>query len=548
MNRRHFLQGALATGALSLASIDRVAQASSLRAAKMAAPRYDNPLSKPGKTEQDLCDTLIAHAKSLGATYCDVRLVRMLSQSVTARNNIITGLSDNESYGMGIRVIKNGTWGFAGTREVNDASGKMAVAEAITIAESNSKIQAVPLDLAPVAAVTAEWTTPIKKNPFEVSFKDRAQFLLDMHALGASVQLGGNKLTLNSDLRCVREEKYFASSEGSKIWQEVTRIDPSTWATVADPVKGEFASRALFVLPQGRGFEYVEEYPYKDEIKEAAQEAQEKLTATPVEPGKYDLVLHPTHLWLTIHESIGHPTELDRILGYEANFAGTSFLPTEKWNGYSYGSSYMTIVADRTQEGALATVGYDDDGVPAQSYPLIEKGELLAVQTTREQAKMIGEKTSRGQSYAEGWWNTPFQRMPNVSLQPSTKPMSQEDIIKDTGKGIFIKGNSSYSIDQQRYNFQFTGQVAYAIQDGKLGHMLRDVAYYGKTTKFWDNLDAIGDQTTYMIGGAMYDGKGEPMQCNPVSHGCPVARFSNQRVINTRQQSANSKKGMLDYE
>lgn len=543
MDRRLFLKGVLATGALSLGGIDKIAarEAARLR-------RFDTPLTKPGKSEQDLADKLIAHAKSLGASYCDVRLVRTMSQSVTARNNVVTGLSDNESYGMGVRVIKNGTWGFAGTRAVNETSGKQAIEEAVNIAENNSKIQSIPLDLAPVDAVTSEWKTPIKKNPFDVSFKDRAQFLLDMHALGATAAMGSNKLTLTSDLRCVREEKYFASSDGSHIWQELTRIDPSTWATAADPAKGEFASRALFVLPQGRGFEYVEEYPYKDEIKQAAQEANEKLTATPVEAGKYDLVLHPTHLWLTIHESVGHPTELDRIMGYEANFAGTSFLPKEKWNGFTYGSSYMNIVADRTQEGALATVGYDDDGVPSQSYSLIEKGTLLNLQTTREQAKTIGEKTSRGQSYAEGWWNTPFQRMPNVSLQPNKKPTTLDDIIKDTDKGIFIKGNSSYSIDQQRYNFQFSGQVAYEVRDGKLGRMLRDVAYYGKTTKFWDNLDMLGDQSTYMLGGAMYDGKGEPMQSNPVSHGCPVARFANQRVINTRQQSANSKKGMLDYD
>jgi TldD protein len=533
----------LATGALSLTQIDLLAARESRRVS-----RFDSPLAKPSKPEQDICDAVITQSKTLGATYCDTRIVRMLSQSVNARNNVVTGLSDSESYGIGVRVIKNGTWGFAATREVTADGAKAALQEAITMAEQNAKLQTIPLDLAPVQPVTSEWKTPIKKNPFDVSFKDRAQFLLDIHALGAGVSLGSNKLTLNSQLRCVREEKYFASSEGSRIWQEVTRMDPSTWAVVADPAKGEFASRALFVLPQGRGFEYIEEYPYKDEIKQAAEEAREKITATSVEPGKYDLILHPTHLWLTIHESIGHPTELDRIMGYEANFAGTSFLRPEKWPDYGYGSSLMNVVADRTQEGALATVGFDDDGVPAQSYELIHEGTLVAVQTTREQAKMIGETASRGQSYAEGWWNTPFQRMPNVSLQPNPKKTSLEDIIKDTGKGILIKGNSSYSIDQQRYNFQFTGQVAYAVEDGKLGHMLRDVAYYGKTSKFWNNLDMLGDQSTYMLGGAMYDGKGEPMQSNPVSHGCPVARFSSQQVINTRQQSANSKKGMVDYD
>ena len=529
--------GALSKGTLSLANLDTLAARESRKM------RFDTP-TKPSKSEQDLADALIAHAKSLGATYCDIRLVRMLSQSVSARDQVVTGLSDSESYGLGLRVIKNGTWGFSATRNVDMENGKLAAQEAVTMAEHNSKIQTIPLDLAPVDAVQGEWKTPIVKNPFDVSFKDRAQFLLDMHALGASVPLSGCKLTLYSELHCVREEKYFASSEGSKIWQEVTRMDPSTWATVSDPTKGEFASRALFVLPQGRGFEYVEQYPYKDEIKQAAADAHEKISAVSVEPGKYDLILHPTHLWLTIHESIGHPTELDRIMGYEADFAGTSFLKPDKWRKFPYGSEYMNIVADRTQEGALATVGYDDDGVPAQSYSIIEKGTLVGLQTTREQAKMIGEKTSRGQSYAEGWWNTPFQRMPNVSLQPNPNKKSLNDIIADTSKGILIKGNSSYSIDQQRYNFQFTGQVAFGVEDGKITHMLRDVAYYGKTEKFWDSLDALGDKSEYMLGGAMADGKGEPMQLNPVSHGCPCARFANQRVINTRQQSANKQKGM----
>ena len=538
MDRRLFLKGMLATGALSLSSIDSIVAREAMRAPRIT----ETTLAKPSKSEQDLADALITYTKSLGATYCDVRLVRMLSQSVSARDNIVTGLSDSESYGIGIRVIKNGTWGFAATRSVDLINGKASAAEAVAMAESNSKLQTIPLDLAPVDAVVSEWKTPIKKNPFDVSFKDQAAFLLEMHALGASAPIGGNKLTLNSNLHSVREEKYFASSDGSRIWQEVTRIDPSTWATVAS-AKG-FASRALFVLPQGRGFEYVEEYPYKDEIKQAAEEAYEKISATSVEPGKYDLILHPTHLWLTIHESIGHPTELDRIMGYEANFAGTSFLKKDMLDEFTYGSERLNIIADRTQDGALATVGFDDDGVPSQSYPLIKDGVLVGLQTTREQAKMIGEKASRGQSYAQGWWNVPFQRMPNVSLQPNPKKMSLVDIVKDTGKGILIKGNSSYSIDQQRFNFQFSGQVAYAVEDGKVTHMLRDVAYYGKTSKFWDSLDELGDASTYMLGGAMYDGKGEPGQSNPVSHGCPVARFSGQRVINTRLQSANSKKQM----
>jgi TldD protein len=544
MDRRIFLKGALATGALALTGLDyKIA-----RAARASMNAYPTDLTKPSMTEQALTDQLINYARSLGASYCDIRLVRYLSQSVSARDNIVTGISDSESYGMGIRVIKDGSWGFTATRNVNETSGKRAVDEAVQMATANAKLRPEPLDLAPVDKVVAEWKTPIKKNPFEVSFKDRADFLLGMHALAIGAKPAGKKMVVRSTLNSVREEKYFASSEGSKIWQEITRIDPSTHVTVSDPAKGEFASRALFVLPQGRGFEYVEEYPYKDEIGVAVSEATEKLTAESVKSGKYDLILHPTHLWLTIHESIGHPTELDRIYGYEANFAGTSFIRKKDVKDFTYGSEHLNIVADRTQEGALATVGYDDDGVPGESYDLINKGELVGIQTTREQARMAGEQKSHGQSYAQGWWSVPFQRMPNVSLKGGEKKMSLEDLIKDTSNGILIKGNSSYSIDQQRYNFQFTGQVAYAVKNGKLGHMLRDVAYQATTKKFWKSLDAVCDQSEYMLGGAMHDGKGEPMQSNPLSHGCPPARFSSIEVINTKSQSASSKGGMLDYE
>ncbi len=543
MDRRIFLKGALATGALALTGLDL----SLARAARLNASPLDTTLTKPTQPEQSLADQLINYARSLGATYCDIRITRYLSQSVSARDNIITGISDSESYGIGIRVIKDGTWGFTATRNVNEISGKRAVDEACAMASANSKLRTEPLDLASVDKVIAEWKTPIKKNPFEVSFKERADFLLGMHALALGAKPAGKKMFIHSGLTAVREEKYFASSEGSKIWQEITRIDPSTRVTISDPGKGEFASRALFVLPQGRGMEYVEEYPYKEEISIAVAEATEKLTAESVKPGKYDLILHPTHLWLTIHESIGHPTELDRILGYEANFAGTSFVRKKDVNGMTYGSSELNIVADRTQEGGLATCGFDDDGVPAEEYKLIEQGELLDTQTTREQAKMIGEQKSHGQSYAQGWWSVPFQRMPNVSLKPSEKKRSLDDLIKDTNRGILIKGNSSYSIDQQRYNFQFTGQVAYEIKEGKLGHMLRDVAYQATTQKFWKSLDAVCDKSEYMLGGAMNDGKGEPMQSNPLSHGCPAARFSSINVINTKSQSANGKGGMIEY-
>jgi TldD protein len=541
MDRRNFLRGALAAGALAAMKWPQDATAN-------AHITPSGPIfSKVSPKEQTLAETLLTYAKSQGATYCDVRISRYRSQSVGVRERIVTGISDSDSYGIGVRVIKNGTWGFAATHAVEETSAKSAIDTAIAIATANAKLRKTPLELTPVKPVTAEWSTPIKTNPFEVPFKQRAEFLLGVHDIALKANVGGNKVFVSSNLESVREEKFFASSEGSRIWQEITRINPGSWLTVSDNKSGQFASRALFVLPQGRGFEYVENYPYQQEIETAAREAHEKINAKSVEPGNYDLILHPTHLWLTIHESVGHPTELDRALGYEANFAGTSFC-TPDTLGDKYAARIVTLVADRTQEGALATVGFDDDGVPSTEYPIVKDGEFTAFQTTREIAALIGDKESHAESYAQGWWNVPFQRMPNVSLKPNPEKYSLDQMIADTENGILIKGNSSYSIDQQRYNFQFTGQVAYEVKDGKLGQMLRDVAYQSTTAEFWRNCDAICDASEYMLGGSMYDGKGEPMQTNPVSHGCPSAKFSSINVINTRSQSARSRASMLEHD
>lgn len=538
MDRRTFLVGAAATGAITALGIPRKL---------LALTPSGIVLSKVSPDEQKLAEAVLLYAKANGATYCDVRISRYKSQSVSVRDRIVTGVSDSDSYGIGIRVIKNGTWGFAATRSVTEAEAKHAVDSALGIASANAKLRSEPLELTPITAITAEWATPIKKNPFDISFKDRAQFLLSVHDIALKTNVSGNKIFVDSNLEAVREEKFFASSDGSRIWQEITRMNPYSSLTVSDKTSGQFASRALFVSPQGRGFEYVEDYPYNKEIEVAASEAHEKITAKSVEAGKYDLILHPTHLWLTIHESIGHPTELDRALGFEANFAGTSFC-TPDTLGDRYASDEVTVVADRTQEGALATVGYDDDGVPTTEYPIVKDGKFVAFQTTREVAPLVGDKVSHAESYAQGWWNVPFQRMPNVSLRPGDKPLSLEKLISMTDRGILIKGNSSYSIDQQRYNFQFTGQVAYAIENGQLKHMLRDVAYQSKTPEFWKRCDAVCDKSEYMLGGSMYDGKGEPMQANPVSHGCSPARFSQVNVINTKAQSARSRTGMLDFD
>lgn len=280
---------------------------------------------------------------------------------------------------------------------------------------------------------------------------------------------------------------------------------------------------------------YKGRYDMLEDAKAGGAQAGEKLKAKSVEAGKYDLILDPSHLWLTIHESTGHPTELDRVLGYEANFAGTSFLTLDKWESkkFNYGSKIVNIVADKTQVGSLGAVGYDDEGVQCGQWDLIKDGILVNYQTIRDQAHILGLKASQGCCYADNWSSVQFQRMPNVSLQPGKDGKSVNDLIKDVEKGIYIIGDGSFSIDQQRYNFQFGGQLFYEIKNGKITGMLKDVAYQANSQEFWNSCVAIADQNDYRLGGAFGDGKGQPAQSNAVSHGSSTARFNGVNVINT---------------
>jgi TldD protein len=318
------------------------------------------------------------------------------------------------------------------------------------------------------------------------------------------------------------------------------RSFPSFTVTATDRATGDFQTRGALGGPQQMGYEYLENHDWIGEAEQAGNESVQKLKAKSVEPGKYDLVLHPTHLWLTIHESTGHSTELDRSLGWEANFAGTSFLTPDKAGKFQFGSKIVNIVADRTQPAGLATVGFDDDGVAAQRWHLVKDGVFVDWQTTRDVAAQVGRKTSYGCTHADSWGSVPFPRMPNVSLEPAQENVSLDDLIGGVEKGVLIYGNGSFSIDQQRYNFQFGGQVFWEINDGKKGQMLRDVAYQSRTPDFWGACDGLGGRESYMLSGSFTDGKGEPQQVNAVSHGCPPARFREINVLNTDPRRARS--------
>ncbi len=496
-----------------------------------------------------LADAALNAAKSMGATYSDVRIGRYLNQFVLTRENKVQGIVNTVSYGVGIRVIVNGCWGFAAMANPKDEATVAKCAQtAVSIAKANSRLQTEPVQLAPQKGYgEVSWKAPIQKNAFEVPIKEKVDLLLTANA--AAMKNGAN--FVNSVLFMVNEQKYFASTDGTYSDQDIHRIGPNFNVTAVDTQSGKFSTRNSLSSPMGMGYDYLQTnpadkvggvttrynkgYDMLEDITSAAKQAKEKLTAKSVEAGKYDLVLDPSHLWLTIHESVGHPLELDRVLGYEANFAGTSFATLDKWQSknFQYGSKLVNLIADKQQVGSLGAVGYDDEGVGTKKWDLVRDGVLVNYQAIRDQAAIIGEKESHGCCYADSWGTVQFQRMPNVSLEAGKAPLSVQDMIKDVKKGIYIVGDGSFSIDQQRYNFQFGGQLYYEIKDGQIAGMLKDVAYQSNTQEFWNSCAAICDEKDYRLGGSFFDGKGQPSQSSAVSHGSSTTRFNGVNVINT---------------
>ncbi|MBL0164929.1 MAG: TldD/PmbA family protein [Xanthomonadales bacterium] len=539
MQRRDFIKASgIGLGVLLLPAYGRVIAAEELLG------KLDVGLKKR------LADTAMTAAKADGATYCDVRIGRYLRQFVITREDKVQNVVNTESSGVGIRVIANGTWGFAASSDLSADSVAKAARQAVQIAKANSKLTTDPVQLAPVKGVgEVSWATPIVKNSMEVPIKDKVDLLLGVNA--AAIKAGAN--FVNSMLFQVNEQKYFASTDGSYIDQDIHRIWAPMTVSAIDKATGKFRSRDGLSMPAGMGFEYLDgkkedkfalpggligygnSYDMLEDAVAAAKQAQEKLKAPSVKPGKFDLVLDPSHLWLTIHESVGHPTELDRVLGYEANYAGTSFATLDKWKSkdYQWGSDKVTIVADKTQKNSLGAVGYDDEGVKTQRWDLIKDGILVNYQAIRDQAHILGLDHSQGCCYADSWSSVQFQRMANVSLEAGKEKLSPEQMVKDVENGIYIIGDGSFSIDQQRYNAQFGGQLFYEIKNGKITRMIEDVAYQIRTPEFWNACVAVCDQSDYRLNGSFFDGKGQPGQVSAVSHGSSTARFNGINVINT---------------
>ena len=539
--RRDFMkQGGAALGASLLAGNALQAMPGLLTTAPAPNDRALTVFADVASIKEVMTVALNA-AKMAGATYADVRCSRQRQNFVQTREQQITNIVDTDTIGLGIRTLVDGTWGFAATRILSTDGAAAAAKEAVAIAKASriARDRAVEWLPSPVYA-NATWKSAFTKDPWDVPIEEKADLLLKANA--ASLKAKGVKYVF-SGFFFVKDERHYANTDGSFITQDVIRSWPLMQITAVSADFTDFQNRGNVVPPMARGWEYVLQSDLIGNAQQWGEDAVAKLTAKPVDVGRYDLVLDPSNLWLTIHESVAHPTELDRAMGYEANYAGTSFVaPPEKMLGQlKYGPPLLNIQGDRSQPGGLSTIGYDDDGVKPDEFLIIKNGILNDYQTTREQAPWLRwwyDKNGRpvrshGCSYAQGWDNVQFQRMPNVSLLPGDKDLKLNDLVSATDRGILIVGDGSFSIDQQRFNAQFGGQTFHEIKGGKVVGVLKDVAYQIRTPDFWNSIDMIGGKSSYTIGGSFFDGKGQPAQVNAVSHGSPPARFRNVNIINT---------------
>lgn len=476
--------------------------------------------------DESLAMRALDAAKQAGAGYADVRLVSWQRERVSVRDDHVQGVRRSSEYGLGLRVIADGAWGFAATARLDPKSIDALAKRAVAAAKLNAALLRERVELAPLTPIVGTWVSPHRIDPWSIPPKDKADLLIA--ASKAALAVAGVAHT-SAAVEVQREEKLLLSSEGTRTHQLMFRIMPRLTATAVDRRRGQFASRDHEIAPMLAGWEHVEDAKLVDDAAQIGEDAVRKLHAAPVEPGQRTVILDPSNLWLTIHESIGHPTELDRALGLEANFAGTSFIDPRKTGELEIGNELVDFVADRTQPGGLATCAWDDDGAATERWKLVEAGKVVDWQTTRDQAHWIRDKTGDADghacSYADSYGSVAFQRMPNISLMPGKQPYTTEDLINATDDGIYISGRGSWSIDHQRYNFQFSGQFFWEIKHGRLARPLRDVAYQANTIEFWHSLDMLGGEGSFRLGGSFGDGKGEPSQSNAVSHGCPPARF-----------------------
>ncbi len=490
-----------------------------------------------------LGEAALSRAKELGVSHADFRFERVRYQHLGVRDGALQGASDREDLGFAVRVIHRGAWGFAAGVMLTPDEAVRVAETAVAVAQVAAEMTSAPVEIAPEPVYDdVTWVSSYDVNPLEVPTAEKAALLIDWTnrlRTGAAVDHA------SASLEQVHENKYYADLAGTRTTQQRVRLQPGFEAMGAGA--DTFDSMASIAPPVGRGWEYLTDgsYDWDGEIAQVPELLAEKLKAPSVEPGSYDLVIHPSNLWLTIHESIGHATELDRALGYEANYAGTSFATYDKLNTLQYGSPVMNVTGDRTVEHGLATIGYDDEGVQTQSWDIIKDGVLVGYQLDRPMGAMkpelnpgpSGAGRSNGCAYADSSSHIPIQRMANVSLRPDPDGPSTQELISRVERGLYVVGDKSWSIDMQRFNFQFTGQRFYRIADGELVGQVRDVAYQATTTEFWNSMEAVGGPETWQLGGAFNCGKAQPGQVASVSHGCPTSLFRGVNILNTNDEA-----------
>ncbi|WP_371792627.1 TldD/PmbA family protein [Streptomyces sp. NBC_01471] len=489
-----------------------------------------------------LADAALARARALGADHADFRFERVRSATWRLRDARPAGSTDTTDLGYAVRVVHGGSWGFASGVDLSmDAAARVA-GQAVAMAKLSAKViraagsdEKVELADEPVHP-DRTWISSYETDPFSVPAEEKTGLLADW---SARLLRADGVAHADASLMTVLENKFYADTAGTVTTQQRVRLHPQLTAVAVDADTGEFDSMRTIAPPAGRGWEYLTGtgWDWDAELERIPELLAEKMRAPGVEAGAYDLVVDPSNLWLTIHESIGHATELDRALGYEAAYAGTSFATFDQLGKLAYGSPVMNVTGDRTAEHGLATVGFDDEGVEAQSWDLIKDGTLVGYQLDRRIAKLTGLGRSNGCAYADSPGHVPVQRMANVSLKPDPGGLSTEDLIGGVEHGIYVVGDRSWSIDMQRYNFQFTQQRAYRIKNGQLAGQLRDVAYQATTTDFWGSMEKVGGPQTYVLGGAFNCGKAQPGQVASVSHGCPSALFRGVNILNTTQEA-----------
>ena len=493
----------------------------------------------------DACsDAALSRARELGASHADVRVVSILTSYTRVRDARLEGSVLDDDRGLAVRVVVDGCWGFAASDRIDVGTARQLADRAVALARISAPLSTTRVELAPEPVHVGTWVSAYDIDPFEVPEAERLELLAGRTAaLLAHAAVSHSTATLRS----VKERVHYADLAGTRTTQQRVRLESDVTAIAVDPTTGSFETMATTAPPAGRGWEYLtgaavtvggaRAWDWQAELDALPDLLHEKTLAPSVEPGRYDLVIHPTNLWLTIHESIGHATELDRALGYEANYAGTSFATPDVLGTLQYGSGLMNVTGDRTVQHGLSTVGWDDEGVGAQSWDIIRDGVLVGYQLDRSMAAEFGLPRSNGCAYADSAGHTAIQRMPNVSLQPAPDGADLDGLIGGVEDGIYIVGDKSWSIDMQRFNFQFTGQRFHRIKGGRLVGQLKDVAYQATTTDFWGSMRAVGGESTYLLGGAFNCGKGQPGQIAAVSHGAPVAVFEAVNVLNSAQEA-----------